>query len=287
MRIDNLDFGLKLGTVKRVSAGNKSNKSDPNCVTVSILYGVDNFGKPIYKEVSARVLASFAGNGASGSEPYGSVIIPQDGEQVLIGYLNGNREGEAYILGSVYQGKVKPPYDIAKTKAPGDKKAGESMVIKLKNKTQISINNTSPTDTLITIVTGSNKRCINLVDDGKNSYAQICDKTPAPETYMKIDFKSGAIECKAKQKMTFAAGKGDKGSIVIDGTSGNITIKSTVGSVAVDSKKGSKLSCGASNAFNVTPAGAEVKGTQAKVEGSSMVNIKGASVKVGSMVQLG
>ncbi|MDO4476821.1 MAG: hypothetical protein Q4B93_02515 [Clostridia bacterium] len=289
----NPDFGLKIGTVVRPKPGGAggagAKPKDPNCVTVRILDGINSTAtRPTYKEVTARVLASFAGSTSSKKVSYGSVIIPQDGEQVLVGYLDGNSQGEAYILGSVFQGTVKPPYDITKTKAPSDTAAaGESMVIKLKNKTQISINNTSPTDTLITIVTGSNKRCINLVDDGKNSYAQICDKTPAPETYMKIDFKSGTIECKAKQKMTFAAGKGDKGSIVIDGTSGNITIKSTAGSVVIDSTKGSKLGCGANNMFNASQAGAEVKGTQTKVEGSSMVNIKGASVKVGSIVQLG
>ena len=83
------DFGLKMGTVKR-AAGNASTKLDTNCVIVSIADGINpTTGSPIYKDVTARVLASFAGN------EYGSVLIPQDGEQVLIGYLDGKVESEA------------------------------------------------------------------------------------------------------------------------------------------------------------------------------------------------
>ena len=226
----NPDFGLKIGTVIRPKPGGAGasggTKIDPNCVTVRIMEGIDAAGQPIYKEVTARVLASFAGSTSSEKVSYGSVIIPQDGEQVLVGYLDGNSQGEAYILGSVFQGTVKPPYDISKDVAGGDTKAGESMVIKLKNGTQISINNVSTDATSIVITTGGNNRVIKLIDKKKaESFLQISDNAASPQTYLKMDFKSGAIECKAGQKMTLAAGKGDQGSIVIDGNTGNVRFR--------------------------------------------------------------
>lgn len=287
------DYGLKIGIVKRPKAGGGGGaagggrKKDPNCVTVSILEGIDSTKKPIYKDVTARVLASFAGSNDCTATPYGSVIIPQNGEQVLVGYLNGNAEGEAYILGSVFQGMVKPPYDISKDVAGGDTKAGESMVIKLKNGTQISINNVSTDATSIVITTGGNNRVIKLIDKKKaESFLQISDNAASPQTYLKMDFKSGAIECKAGQKMTLAAGKGDQGSIVIDGNTGNVTIGNKKGNIVIDAKQKSTLKCG-TNSVAVATQGVEVKGTQAKVEGQSMVEVKGPTVKVGTMVQLG
>ncbi|MGN1043804.1 MAG: phage baseplate assembly protein V [Acutalibacteraceae bacterium] len=268
------DYGLKIGTVKR-NAGGSGKSMAPNCVTVSIQDGLNRI-----KDVTARVLSSFAGN------DFGSVIIPQDGEQVLIGYLNGNSDGEAYILGSVFQGKINPPYDISKTKVPDDTKPGESMVIKLKNKTQISVNNVSDKDTSITITTGTNSRVIQLIDKSDNSFIQIADKVNSPETYMKIDFAKGEIECKAKTKMSFTVGE-NKGSMVLDGNSGNISVNSQ-GNINLDSKKnitlnstsGSTLSCG-SNKFAAGTANAEINGAQINVKGSGPVAVKGATVQLG------
>lgn len=287
------DYGLKIGIVKRPKAGGGGGaagggrKKDPNCVTVSILEGIDSTKKPIYKDVTARVLASFAGSNDCTATPYGSVIIPQNGEQVLVGYLNGNAEGEAYILGSVFQGMVKPPYDISKDVAGGDTKAGESMVIKLKNGTQISINNVSTDATSIVITTGGNNRVIKLIDKKKaESFLQISDNAASPQTYLKMDFKSGAIECKAGQKMTLAAGKGDQGSIVIDGNTGNVTIGNKKGNIVIDAKQNSTLKCG-TNSVAVATQGVEVKGAKATVEGQTNVEVKGPTVKVGTMVQLG
>lgn len=287
------DYGLKIGIVKRPKAGGGGGaagggrKKDPNCVTVSILEGIDSTKKPIYKDVTARVLASFAGSNDCTATPYGSVIIPQNGEQVLVGYLNGNAEGEAYILGSVFQGMVKPPYDISKDVAGGDTKAGESMVIKLKNGTQISINNVSTDATSIVITTGGNNRVIKLIDKKKaESFLQISDNAASPQTYLKMDFKSGAIECKAGQKMTLAAGKGDQGSIVIDGNTGNVTIGNKKGNIVIDSKvqatiKGAQMTIEGTSQTNV-------KGKAINVgDGSGMVGVKGGTVQIGTMVKLG
>ena len=277
-----LDFGLKIGEVVRPDANNAEAKNkDPNCIQVKIPYGINSSSKqPVYKIVDARVLASFAGVDTGTKKSYGSVIIPQTGEQVLVGYLDGHDEGEAYVLGSVYQGSVKPPYDISKDMAAGDTKAGESMVIKLKNETQISINNVSATDTSIVITTGGNNRIIKLTDKkGSESSLQISDNEKNPQTYLKMDFQNGAIECKASKKMTLAAGQGDKGSIIIDGETGNITIKGQ-GKVSIDSTQGSALSCGSTGAVNITQQGTEVKGTKVDIKGTSVVN-------VGTMVKLG
>lgn len=267
------DYGLKIGTVKRNAGGGKETM-DPNCVTVSIQDGENRI-----KDVTARVLASFAGN------EFGSVIIPQDGEQVLIGYLNGNPNGEAYILGSVFQGKIKPPYDITKTVAAGDTNPGDSMVIKLKNETQISINNANDKNagTLITITTGTKNRIIQLIDKSDNSFLQIADSA-IPKTYIKIDFQNGAIECKADKKMSFVAGA-NKGSVTLDGESGNISIESQ-GSIAINSKGGSTLSC---NSSKVTAAasGVTVEGAQTTIKGNTQAKIESPSVSIGQMVKLG
>lgn len=285
----NPDFGLKIGTVIRPKPGGAGAsggaKPDPNCVTVRIMEGIDAAGQPIYKEVTARVLASFAGSTSSKKVSYGSVIIPQDGEQVLVGYLDGNSQGEAYILGSVFQGTVKPPYDISKDVAGGDTKAGESMVIKLKNGTQISINNVSSTVTSIAITT-KNGRTMKFMEDQSSSLLQILDNEKSPQTYLKMDFKSGAIECKAGQKMTLAAGKGDQGSIVIDGNTGNVTIGNKKGNIVIDSKvqatiKGSQMTIEGTSQTNV-------KGKAINVgDGSGMVGVKGGTVQIGTMVKLG
>lgn len=287
------DYGLKIGIVKRPKAGGGGGaagggqKKDPNCVTVSILEGIDSTKKPIYKDVTARVLASFAGSNDCTATPYGSVIIPQNGEQVLVGYLNGNAEGEAYILGSVFQGMVKPPYDITKTKAPTDTAAaGESMFVKFKNETQISINNVSK-DTTSMIITTKKGREIKFLENQNEALVQIGDNSSKPKTYLKMDLQNGAIECKATKTITFAAGEGqDKCSIVIDGNSGNIDIKSVQSNVTIDAKQNSTLKCG-TNSIAVATQGIDVKGTKATVEGQSMVEVKGPTVKIGTMVQLG
>lgn len=286
----NPDFGLKIGTVVRPKPGGAggagAKPKDPNCVTVRILDGINSTAtRPTYKEVTARVLASFAGSTSSKKVSYGSVIIPQDGEQVLVGYLDGNSQGEAYILGSVFQGTVKPPYDISKDVAGGDTKAGESMVIKLKNETQISINNVSSTVTSIAITT-KNGRTMKFMEDQSSSLLQILDNEKSPQTYLKMDFKSGAIECKAGQKMTLAAGKGDQGSIVIDGNTGNVTIGNKKGNIVIDSKvqatiKGAQMTIEGTSQTNV-------KGKAINVgDGSDMVGVKGGTVQIGTMVKLG
>lgn len=272
-----MDFGLRIGEAVRPEANDANATSkDPNCIQVKVPCGVSTSLQSGYKVVNARVLASFAG------QDYGSVIIPQNGDQVLIGYLGGDGTGDAYILGSVYQGKVKPPCDISKDKVDSDvEKAGESIVISLKNKTQILVNNASATDTSIVIKTGGNNRIIKLMDkNGGESSLQISDKAENPQTYLKMDFQNGAIECKAEKKVTFAAGQGDKGSIIIDGESGNIDIKSTQGKVTINSQQGSTLSCGSASTVNLTQQGTEIKGAQVNVNGT-------ASVKIGSVVQLG
>ncbi len=288
------DYGLKIGIVKRPEAGGGGGggaagggaggggqKKDPNCVTVSILEGIDSTKNPIYKDVTARVLASFAGSNDCLGISYGSVIIPQNGEQVLVGYLNGNAEGEAYILGSVFQGMVKPPYDITKTKAPTDvAAAGESMFVKFKNETQISINNVSK-DTTSMVITTKKGREIKFLENQNEALVQIGDNSSQPKTYLKMDLQNGAIECKATKTITFAAGDGqDKCSIVIDGNSGNIDIKSVQSNVTIDAKQNSTLKCG-TNSVAVATQGVEVKGTQAKVEGQSMVKVSGQVVQLG------
>ena len=291
----NPDFGLKIGTVVRPKPGGAAAgasggaKIDPNCVTVRIMEGIDAAGQPIYKEVTARVLASFAGSTSSEKVSYGSVIIPQDGEQVLVGYLDGNSQGETYILGSVFQGTVAPPYDITKTKAPSDTAAaGESMVIKLKNETQISINNVSSTVTSIAITT-KNGRTMKFMEDQSSSLLQILDDEKKPQTYLKMDFKNGAIECKALKTMTLAAG-GGVGSIVIS-DKGEITMKGqkiNIEATTDASIKGANMAIEGSSQT-------DVKGTQITIEGKtktdvkgSMVNVNGTTnVKIGTMVQLG
>lgn len=279
-----MDFGLRIGEVVR-PVSNDANAKDtyPNRIQVKVLHGVNSTSKqPEYKVVNARVLASFAGFDTQTSTSYGSVIIPQTGEQVLIGYLNGDDTSDAYVLGSVYQGLIKPPCDISKDKVDSDvEKAGESIVIKLKNKTQISVNNVSATDTSVVIKTGGNNRVIKLMDkQGEESFLQISDGAEPPQTYLKMDFQNGAIECKAAKKVTFAAGENDNGSIIIDGGSGNIDINSTQGKVTINSQQGSTLSCGAASKVELNQQGTGIKGTQVEVQGT-------ASVKIGSMVQLG
>lgn len=283
----NPDFGLKIGTVIRPKPGGAgasggAKPDGPNCLKVRIMEGIDAAGQPIYKEVTARVLASFAGSTSSKKVSYGSVIIPQDGEQVLVGYLDGNPQGEVYILGSVFQGTVKPPYDITKTKAPSDTAAaGESMVIKLKNETQISINNVSSTVTSIAITT-KNGRTMKFMEDQSSSLLQILDNEKSPQTYLKMDFKSGAIECKALKTMTLAAG-GGVGSIVIS-DKGEITMKGqkiNIEATADATIKGAQMTIEGT-------AKTDVKGKTINVgDGSGMVGVKGGTVQIGTMVKLG
>lgn len=291
----NPDFGLKIGTVVRPKPGGAggaggagAKPKDPNCVTVRILDGINSTAQPTYKEVTARVLASFAGSTSSEKVSYGSVIIPQDGEQVLVGYLDGNSQGEAYILGSVFQGTVAPPYDITKTKAPSDTAAaGESMVIKLKNETQISINNVSSTVTSIAITT-KNGRTMKFMEDEGNSLLQILDNEQSPQTYLKMDFKNGAIECKALKTMTLAAG-GEVGSIVIS-DKGEITMKGqkiNIEATTDASIKGAQMAIEGSSQTNIKGGQTTIEGqTKTDVKGG-MVEVNGPSVKIGTMVQLG
>lgn len=167
----------------------------------------------------ADVLAKFPGTGDSSGEKSGSVFIPSVGEEVIVGFVDGNINCPV-VLGSVYNSKNKPPINV--------NKKNEIMHIAFPAGMKINIDNKK--DKQKVDITTKKGHLISL-DDGKENLTIQSKKS---DTLFKIDFKRGEIIIKAKKKISFVAGK--DASLVIEDQKG-MSFNSKSGNLVANMKE--------------------------------------------------
>lgn len=205
-----------------------------------------NFGNSDYETGFIRVMTPMAG------KDYGIFLLPDVGDEVLVGFCDGNIN-QPYILGSLYNSEKKQPSQIKEGKNEIrmiKTKCGHTITL-VDEKDQEKIEIKSSTGINITIE--DKEESIKLVDkDGKNSIT--------------INGKNGLISITADKKLELAAGKS---KLTIDGEGNAVKIESGQ-KLEI---KGQKISLG---------------GTSVDIEGSSGVNVKssGQTVIKGAMVKI-
>lgn len=208
-------------------------------------------------EVVALVLSSFAG------KDYGSVIIPREGEEVLVGFFDGQINNPV-ILGGLYNSKNKPPMQV-------DSK-NEVMMIKLITGLKIEIStNKNNANILITTQKG---HIIDLEDGDKQ---ELSIKEKSGKTAFNIDFKSGSIELKADKSISFNAGN-NGAKFEIDGKKG-FTFSSQSGNFNTKVKNNS-LKASANNTLNANGNNTLKSNTNATLKAGAVASIKGSMLKL-------
>lgn len=144
----------------------------------------------------------------SGKE-MGTYFLPEVGDEVLVAFENGDVE-HPYILGSLWNGKEKPPEanrdgknNIRKLKSRSgheiilnDEKSREHVLIKTKGGHTICLDDSSGGEKIeIKDKTGANSLAI---DTGKNSIEAKCA--------MQLHLKANMVEIEADSMMTIKAG---------------------------------------------------------------------------------
>lgn len=242
--------GLKLGIVTR-------EKDEKNLNRVKVKFVDENIESRF-----ASVSTSFAGFDKKGKS--GSVIIPKNGEEVIVGFLDGDIN-RPVILGSLYTLINKPPMNIY------DSKNQDSMMFQFQNGLQIQID-TKPKNQKVSITTEAGHKVI--LDDAKNKESiQIANKSS--DTLFKIDFAKGEITLKAKSKISLAAGNS---TMTID-KSGGVKVQSGQGKFDVDVQSSTIKT--KSNFMAQAGAKAVVKGNaNAVLQSSGQTVVKGAIVQI-------
>lgn len=242
--------GLKIGVVTR-----EKDSSNLNRVKVKF---VDEKTESKF----ASVATSFAGFDKQGKS--GSVIIPQDGEEVIVGFLDGDMN-RPVILGSLYTSVNKPPMNIY------DGKNKDAMMLQFQNGLQVRID-TKPKNQRVSITTEGGHKLI--LDDSKNKESvQISNKES--DTLFKIDLAKGEITLKAKSKISFSAGNS---TMTID-KSGGVKVQSSQGKFDVDVQ--SSTIKAKSNFVAQANAKAVVKGNaNAVLQSSGQTVVKGAIAQI-------
>jgi len=221
--------GLKRGIVKDLKDPDKLNR-------IKVTLVDEELETPF-----ADVMASFAG------EKFGTVFIPSINEEVVVGFFDGQINNPV-ILGSVYNSKKTPPLVI--------NEKNETMMIKFPAGLKIEISNVKNKQKIT--ITTEKEHTITL-DDGDKEELMVSEKTG--KTSFKVDFKNGAIELKAQNKISFSAGKD---TLVLENAKG-LNLNSKSGNLQADV-----------NAATIkAKANAEVSaGAMATLEGNSSVSVQ-------------
>ena len=179
------------------------------------------------------------------SDSFGAFFIPEIGDEVILGYLNGD-PSHPIILGSLYSSKIKPPYDIT---ADNFTKA-----IVTKSKLTVEFDD----DKKIITITTPGKNKIVLDDDAKSILLEDQNKN-------KVELSDSGIVLDSPKDISISA----KGKITLDAT----------GEISLSSKadiKGEGL-----NVNLTAKAGFVAKGSaSAEVSASGNTTVKGAMVMI-------
>ncbi|MBQ6143708.1 MAG: hypothetical protein IJI84_04430 [Clostridia bacterium] len=247
---DGFSGNLKMGVVIR-----EKDKEGLNRVKV-------RFPDENIESMPASVSSSFAGFDKKGKS--GSVVIPQNGEEVIVGFLDGDIN-RPVILGSLYTPINKPPMNIY------DSKNQNSMMFQFQNGLKIQID-TKPKSQKVSIITEGGHSVI-LDDTNKKESVQISNK--GSNTLFKIDLAKGEIILKAKSKISFSAGNS---TMTID-KSGGVKVQSGQGKFDVNVQ--SSTIKAKSNFVAQAGAKAVVKGNaNAVLQSSGQTVVKGAIAQI-------
>jgi phage protein D len=212
-----------------------------------------------YESDWARTVQLSAGNG------YGSVMMPEVGDEVLVAFEQGDLR-RPYLLGGLYNGQDKPP-----TGAPDliDSSSGKVNRRGFVSRTghTLSFAEKEGTNDGILLKTGGDNYVIELSKKDQkvtiNADGSIEIEAKGGPGAVKIT-ASGDLDLKAK-KISMKADSG----VEIDGGAGNVDMKG----VQVSAKGTAKLSMEAATISVNASATAELKG-------GAMVNVQGALVKI-------
>ncbi len=241
-----IDGGLKRGIVQRYT-----NTSEATCNKVKVkLVDFD----VVLEQVDVMTNAAYK----KGSQVIGNVRIPHDGEEVLVGFLDGDI-AQPVIIGSLYSQGITPPVNILQ------KENEETVFLKFPSNLEIVINSAKGKEQVN--ITTKNGNIINLDESKEQSILTVTDKNK--KTHFKMDFTTGkgTIEIKAEKKIGLIAGKE---SIIIEDGKG-INVNSTSGNVKISAQKNVNVNATTNFACSATSA---------KIEAKSAMNIKGTSVAV-------
>jgi uncharacterized protein involved in type VI secretion and phage assembly len=212
-----------------------------------------------YESDWARTVQLSAGNG------YGSVMVPEVGDEVLVAFEQGDLR-RPYLIGGLYNGKDKPPSGAPDLIDASSGKVNRRGFVSRTGHTLSFAEKEGANDGIL-LSTAGDKYVIEL--SKKNQKVTI-----NADGSIEIEAKggTGAVKVTASGDLALKARKisvkADSG-IEIDGGAGNVDVKG----VQVSAKGTAKLSMEAATVSVNASATAELKG-------GAMVNVQGALVKI-------
>lgn len=222
--------GLQIGVVKKLD-------EDPNgqhMIQVSV---------PVMQAQTEGVWARLAGFYASSG--IGAFFIPEIGDEVVLGYFN-NDPSHPVVLGSLYSGKRKPPYDLM----------AENNVKALVTRSELKVE-FDEEKKIITLITPANNQIV-ISDDGESILLQ-------DQNDNKVELASGGITLDSPKDIKISA----QGEISID----------AVGQIGVSSSADVKVS--GLNVNHEAEIGFVGKGSAtAELSAAGETTVKGAVVMI-------
>jgi uncharacterized protein involved in type VI secretion and phage assembly len=252
-RQDRSIYGLASGG----GSGTESSITGPVSAIVTDIKDPDKVGRvkvkfpwlaDDYNSSWARTVQATAGNS------YGSVFLPEVGDEVLVDFENGDFDCP-YVLGGLFNGKDQPP-KLATD--PVDSASGQVGVRALVSRThhRLELIDKSDVDAIL-LSTGDDKLLIRL--DHKNQNIEVTS--------------SKSIEIKAKNGIKIDSGTGP-----LEMKGQKVTVTSTT-DVQVDANAAIKMK--ASGPASLEGATMKVAGTATgEVSAGAMLTVKGAMVKI-------
>ncbi|MEH1016913.1 VgrG-related protein [Micromonospora sp. CPCC 206060] len=173
----------------------------------------------------------------------GAVLLPEVGDEVLVGFTGGNLDA-AYVLGGLHNGTDKPPkLDTEPVDGSSGRIAARALVSRTGHRLELLEAGSGPDGVLI--ATGDRKFLVRLDRTGKQIEIVSDGKvTVSGRDGLTLDAGSGALEL-AGQRITMRA----KGDLGIEGD-GRVTVRGTAGAsvegatVKVTGSGGAELTAG-------------------------------------------
>lgn len=244
--------GIMTGIVKE-----NFEEKHPGMVKVELFFG--ETGKNVTGWIP--VMTHYAG------EKYGNYWLPEIGQEVVVGFIYGERNYPV-VLGALWDQKNVLPEGVAN-------KDNTVKLVKTKNGVEIKLSEEEGKTKLDLTTPG--KLAVHI--DDENKLISITDESA--ENVIKMDCNGGTITLQAKTSLEFAIGS-DK-LITID--KDTITQKAKTISLSGDQKleqSGQNVEITAQSNLNLSAnANASIKGNAGvKIESSAMTEVKGSMLKL-------
>ncbi len=199
-----------------------------------------------FEEVLVNIMTTSTGVGA------GHVFFPSVGDQVILGYLEGDIN-HPYIMGSIWDSTNTAPVTVDED--------NYTRMIKTPGGNELVFNDESGKEQIQV----KSKSGQTIVLDDESSSITISDSSSSNK--ITIDGDSGAVSLDSEKKITLTVGGV---SIEIDGSGGNISLNAT-----------NNLEIKSTNITIEAQASLKIKGgAEVGVESSGMLGLKGAMTKI-------